>query len=232
MINHLAIIMDGNRRWAKSKFLPTIAGHKAWADNARKIVKLADKKGIKYVTLWALSTENLQKRWEDEVKGIIKLVNSIESFLEEMITKGLKFQVIWDISKLPDESQKIINGVIEKTKNNTWIIMTLALIYWWQDEIIRWMKKFILENKDSEDFEEKIEKLDSEIFRTYLDVDIIPKPDVIVRTGWDIRHSGFLLFDSDYSEYYFTQKWWPAFDEKELDNVIEWFSKSKRNFGK
>ena len=232
MINHLAIIMDGNRRWTKSKFLPTIAGHKAWADNARKIVKLADEKGIKYVTLWALSTENLQKRWEDEVKGIIKLVNSIESFLEEMITKGLKFQVIWDISKLPDESQKILNWVIEKTKNNTWIIMTLALIYWWQDEIIRWMKKFILENKDSEDFEEKIEKLDSEIFRTYLDVDIIPKPDVIVRTGWDIRHSGFLLFDSDYSEYYFTQKWWPAFDEKELDNVIEWFSKSKRNFGK
>jgi len=138
MINHLAIIMDWNRRWAKSKFLPTFAGHKAWADNAKKIAKLCDKKWIKYLTLWALSTENLTKRWEEEVKWIIKLVNNIESYLSEMIDQWLKFQVIWDTKRLPEKSQEILNSIIEKTKNNTWIVLTLALIYWWQDEIIRW----------------------------------------------------------------------------------------------
>ncbi len=232
MINHLAIIMDGNRRWAKSRLLPSVAGHKAWADNARKIVELADNKGIKYITLWALSTENLQKRWNEEVEAIIKLVNNIESFLSEMITEWLKFQVIWDVSRLPDESQKILAWVIEKTKNNTWIVTTLALIYGGQDEIVRGMKKFIVENKDKANFEEIYSQMKPEDFRKYLDVCILPKPDVIVRTGWDIRHSWFLLFDSDYSEYYFTEKWWPAFDEDELDKVIDFFDNSKRNFGK
>ncbi len=232
MINHLAIIMDWNRRWAKSKFLPVFAGHKAWADNAKKITKLCDKKWIKYLTLWALSTENLQKRWWDEVEGIIKLVNSIEKYLAEMIEQWLKFQVIWDTTKLPDDSQKILNWVIEKTQNNEWIVLTLALIYWWQDEIIRWIKKFILENKDKHNFEELVESLQPKTFRNYLDTVKLPLPDVIVRTGWDIRHSWFLLYDSDYSEYYYTQEWWPGFDEKELDKVINTFDNSKRNFWK
>lgn len=232
MIQHLWIIMDWNRRWAKSKFLPTFAWHKAWADNARKITKLCDHKWIKYLTLWALSTENLQKRWEDEVRWIIKLVNNIESYLVEMIEKWLKFQTIWDISKLPKESQDILNSVIKKTENNSWIVLTLALIYWWQDEIMRWMKKFIIENKDKQNFEELVKNLEPKTFRNYLDTAKLPLPDVIVRTGWDVRHSGFLLFDSDYSEYYFTQKWWPAFNEEELDNVIDFFKTSKRNFGK
>ncbi len=232
MINHLAIIMDWNRRWAKSKFLPTFAGHKAWADNAKKITKLADKKWIKYLTLWALSTENLTKRWEEEVKWIIKLVNNIETYLEEMIGEWLKFQVIWNTEKLPKKSQGILNNIIETTKNNKWIVLTLALIYWGQDEIIRGMKKFILENKDKDNFVELVQNLEPKTFRKYLDTAKLPLPEVIVRTGWDVRHSGFLLFDSDYSEYYFTEKWWPAFDEKELDNVIDFFENSKRNFGK
>lgn len=232
MINHLAIIMDWNRRWAKSKFLPTFAWHKAWADNAKKITKLCDKKGIKYLTLWALSTDNLRKRWEVEVSGIIKLVNNIESYLSEMIDEWLKFQVIWDIEKLPKESQEILNKVIEKTKNNSWIVMSLALIYWWQDEIIRSIKKFILKNKDKDNFEEIISNLDKFNFREYLDTYNLPNPEIIVRTGWDVRHSWFLLFDSEYSEYYFTEKWWPAFDEDELNKVIDFFEKSNRNFGK
>jgi len=225
MINHLAIIMDWNRRWAKSKFLPTFAGHKAWADNARKITKLCDKKGIKYLTLWALSTDNLIKRDKEEVAWIIKLVNNIENLLSEMIDEWLKFQVIWDIKKLPEKSQIILKNIIEKTKENKWIIMTIALIYWWQDEIIRATKKIIERWINPEE-------LTKEEFRKYLDTAILPNPDVIIRTGWDLRHSWFLLFDSEYSEYYFTKKTWPAFDEEELDNVIDFFKKSKRNFGK
>jgi len=225
MINHLAIIMDWNRRWAKSKFLPIFAGHKAWADNVVKIAEKADKLWIKYLTLWALSSDNLDKRDKKEVEWIIKLVNSIEKYLSKMYIDNLKFETIWDISKLPEESQEILKKVKNNTKNNTWLVLTLALIYWWQDEIIRATKKII-------DSWLNPENLTKEEFRKYLDTNYLPNPDVIVRTGWDIRHSGFLLFDSEYSEYYFTEKWWPAFDEKEVDKVVDFFEKSRRNFGK
>ena len=225
MLNHLAIIMDWNRRWAKSKFLPVFAGHKAWADNVVKIAEKADELWIKYLTLWALSSDNLDKRNKKEVEWIIKLVNSIEKYLEKMDIDNLKFETIWDISKLPEQSQEVLKKVKENTKNNTWLVLTLALIYWWQDEIIRATKKII-------DSWLNPENLTKEEFRKYLDTNYLPNPDVIVRTGWDIRHSGFLLFDSEYSEYYFTEKWWPAFDEKEVDKVVDFFEKSRRNFGK
>jgi len=225
MIKHLWIIMDWNRRWAKSRFLPAIAWHKAWADNVVKITELAEKKWIEYLTLWALSTDNLKKRSEEEVKWIIKLVNNIESFLWKMLDDNLQFETIWNLEELPLESQIVLKRVKEKTKNNTWIVLTLALIYWWQDEIIRATKKIINSWINPDD-------LTKEEFRKYLDTSILPNPDVIVRTGWDIRHSWFLLFDSEYSEYYFTEKKWPEFNEKELDKVIEYFEGSKRNFGR
>jgi len=225
MINHLAIIMDWNRRWARSKLLPGIAWHKAWADNVEKIADLAWEKWIKYLTLWWLSTDNLKKRWEKEVAQIIKLINNIEKYLWNMIKKWLKFQVIWDINELPNKSIHILNKIVDITKNNSWIVLTLALIYWWQDEIVRATKKIIASWIDPEE-------ITREKFREYLDINILPNPDVIVRTGWDIRHSWFLLYDSEYSEYYFTKKWWPEYDEIELDKTIDFFNKSKRNFGK
>jgi undecaprenyl diphosphate synthase len=224
-LKHLAIIMDGNRRWAKARFLPAFAGHKAWADNVVRIVELATKKGITHLTLWALSTENLQKRSPEEVKWIIKLVDSIEWYLGKMNVEYLKFQVIGNISKLPEKSQTVLNNVINKTKNNTWITLTLALIYGGQDEIVRATKKIIAEWLDPEN-------LTQDEFRKYLDTSSLPLPDVIVRTGGDVRHSWFLLYDSAYSEYYFTDKKWPEFDETELDRVIEFFNNSKRNFWK
>jgi len=225
MLNHLWIIMDWNRRWAKSKFLPSIAWHKAWADNVKKITRLAESKWIKYLTLWALSTDNLWKRWEEEIKWIIKLINNIESFLWEMLDENLKFETIWDISKLPFESQEVLSRVKEKTKNNTWITLTIALVYWWQDDIIRATKKIISLWLNPE-------QLTKDEFKKYLDTNFLPSPDIIVRTGWDIRHSWFLLFDSEYSEYYFTNKAWPDFNEEELNNVIDFFSNTKRNFWK
>lgn len=225
MLNHLWIIMDWNRRWAKSKFLPSIAWHKAWADNVKKITRLAESKWIKYLTLWALSTDNLWKRGEEEIKWIIKLINNIESFLWEMLDENLRFETIWDISKLPLESQEVLNRVKEKTKNNTWITLTIALVYWWQDDIIRATKKIISLWLNPE-------QITKEEFKKYLDTNFLPSPDIIVRTGWDIRHSWFLLFDSEYSEYYFTNKAWPDFNEEELNNVIDFFSNTKRNFWK
>lgn len=224
-MKHLWIIMDWNRRWAKKRFLPVIAWHKAWADNAKKITKLTKDKWIDYLTLWALSTENLKKRDADEVKWIIKLINNIENLLSDMIDEGLKFEIIWDLSQLPEESQIILNKVKQRTKNNTGTTLILALVYWWQDEIIRATKDIIRSwiNPD---------ELTKEEFRKFTDTGKFPVVDMIVRTGWDTRHSGFMLFDSEYSEYYFTEKSWPDYNEEELDKTIESFKKSKRNFWK
>ncbi len=217
--------MDGNRRWAKSKFLPTIAWHKAGADNVVKITELCSDMWITHLTLWALSTENLQKRPKEEIQAIIKLVNSIESYIKKMEIEDLRFNVIGDISRLPVESQKILARVKQETKDNTGITLTIALVYGWQDEIVRATKRIIAAGIDPE-------TLNEQEFRKYLDTGDLPFPDVIVRTGGDIRHSGFLLYDSAYSEYYFTDKKWPEFDQDELTNVIEFFEGSKRNFWK
>lgn len=225
MINHISIIMDWNRRWAKEKSLPAFMWHKAWADNVEKIINLAWEKWIKYITMWALSTENLKNRPKDEIDFLIKLINNIESYLSKMIKKWLKFETIWDLGLLPEDSQIILQKIKDNTSKNTWITFILALNYWWKDEIIRWIKKFVKEWWNIDD-------LDEDNFRNYLDVSKFPVPDVIVRTGWDIRHSWFLLYDSAYSEYYFTPKKWPDFDEEELDKVVDFFNSSKRNFGK
>lgn len=225
MIKHLWIIMDWNRRWARSRFLPAIAWHKAWADNVKKITELVSDNWIKYLTLWALSTDNLKKRDKDEVEWIIKLINNIESFLAEMIDLNLRFETIWNIEELPEESQIILNRVKENTKNNTWITLIIALIYWWQDEIVRATKKIIKAWVNPDD-------LTRDEFRKYLDTANFPIPDMIIRTGWDIRHSWFLLYDSEYSEYFFTKKTWPELDENELNKAIEFYNESKRNFGK
>jgi undecaprenyl diphosphate synthase len=224
-MKHLWIIMDWNRRWAKKRFLPTIAWHKAGAENAVKITKLAKNKGIEYLTLWALSTENLVKRDVDEVKGIIKLINNIENLLWDMLEEDLKFETIWDISKLPQESQDILEKVKNNTKNNTGITLILALVYGWQDEIVRATKKIINDWLDPE-------TLTNEEFRKYTDTWKFPVVDMIVRTGWDTRHSWFMLFDSEYSEYYFTDKSWPDYSWDELEKTLESFKKSKRNFWK
>ena len=224
-IKHLWIIMDWNRRWAKQRFLPGIAWHKAWADNLEKIATLAQDKWIEYLTVWALSTDNLKKRSEKEVAWIIKLINNIETYLEKMIQKWLKFDTIWNIEELPKESQEVLKRVKDRTKNNTWITLVLALIYGWQDEIVRATKKILKAWINPE-------TLNKDEFRKYLDTGKYPVVDLIVRTGWDIRHSWFMLYDSEYSEYYFTEKKWPEYNEKELDKTIEFFEKSKRNFGK
>lgn len=223
-LNHLAIIMDGNRRWAKARFMPAIVGHKAWFDNVKRITKLASATWIKYLTLWALSTENLRKRPEDEIEWIIKLIGQVPKLIPDFMQQKIKLELIGDIEKLPKESQNVLRKAKEETSKNTGLVLTVALVYGGQDEIVRATKKIISEGKNPEE-------LSPEEFRKHLDTAIIPVPDVIVRTWWDIRHSGFLLYDSAYSEYYFTDKKWPEFGEEELNSVIDFFEWAKRNFG-
>lgn len=217
--------MDWNRRWAKSKFLPSFMWHKAWFENVKTVAKLAIKHKIKYLTLWALSADNLVKREKEEVEWLIKLINKIEDLLWEMLENDLKVEIIWDIEKLPETSREILARIVEKTKNNVWLILNIALVYGWQDEIVRATKKIIKAWIDPE-------TLTREEFRKYLDTASLPNPDLIIRTGWDTRHSWFLLFDSEYSEYYFTEKKWPEFDEEELKKALSSLENAKRNFWK
>jgi undecaprenyl diphosphate synthase len=140
-----------------------------------------------------------------------------------MQIENLKFNVIGDIARLPEKSQEVLSKVKKKTENNTGITLTIALIYGGQDEIVRATKKIIAAGIDPE-------SLDEEVFRSFLDTASLPPIDMIVRTGGDIRHSGFLLYDSAYSEYYFTEKKWPEFDQEELEKVLEVYSGAKRNF--
>lgn len=225
MIQHLWIIMDGNRRWAKKQGKMVLFWHKAGFDNAVKISELVAQKGIKYLTLWALSTENLHNREKEELNGIIGLIELLPTLLPIFERNGTKFETIGDIQKLPERTQKILEDIKEKTKNNTKTTLIIALVYGGQDEIVRGIKKYIENGWDGKN-------LDTKEFRKYLDSAPYPAPDLIVRTGGNVRHSGFLLYDCDYSEYYFSEKYWPEFDEKELDKAIHFFESSKRNFGK
>jgi len=217
--------MDWNRRWAKDKMLPNIAGHLAWFNNAKIISKKASKLWVKYLTLWALSKENLIKRDSEELSWIIGLIDKMKFLVSTFNKLWVRIETIWDIESLPEKSRKILSLVKEKTKNNTSLVLTTALVYSWQDEIIRAIKKI---QKSGE----HIENLSPEIFKKYLDTSFLPPPDLIIRTWWNIRHSWFMLFDSDYSEYYFSNNLWPDFSPEELEIAILNFENSKRNFWK
>ncbi len=225
MINHLWIIMDWNRTWAKEKKLPKVLWHKAWAENVEKIVLSCLENNIKYVTLWWLSTDNLHKREKSEVKDIVKIINSAKKYLKNIIKNWGRIQLIWDIKKLPLESQNTLYWLVEETKNNKKIIITLALAYGWQDEIIRWIKKIT-------QLWLNIDDLSRDEFRRYLDLWKLPVVDMIVRTGWHNRLSGFLLYDSEYAESCFLDINWPDFSKKHLDFVINQYNQSKRKFWK
>ncbi len=222
---HIWIIMDWNRRWAKARFLPSLLWHKAWFDNAIEIIDRANEKHIDYLTLWALSKENLIKRSPEEVSWIIKLIEKLEDLIPRLNKNNIKFETIWDIEKLPETSKNILQKVKTETKNNTWMILVVALVYSGQDEIIRAIQKFSNSWID-------INTLNEENFKQFLDTSFLPPPDIIIRTWWDMRHSGFTLYDSAYSEYYFTEKLWPEFDEIELDKALGTLKNAQRNFGK
>ena len=224
-LRHLGIILDGNRTRARENGLLDFQWHQAWAKTVENVVDRVNERAIECLTLWTLSKDNLKKRDAKEVAEIIKLINSIESRLSKAIKNNIIFDTIWDLEELPEKSQKVLNNLRDKTANNTWNRLTLALNYWWQDEIIRATKKII-------ESWIKPETLTIEEFRKYLDTDKLPPVDLIIRTWGHKRHSGFLLFDWEYSEYFFSDKNWPDFDEEELDKAIDTFNNSKRKFWK
>ena len=218
---HIAIIMDGNRRWAKERGLPILEGHRKVADEILEpLIEAAAKRGIKYMTFWAFSTENWN-RVESEIKGIMAIFRHvIGKRWGRLHEKGVRIKVIGDISKFPHDISDALAKVVEQTKENKKITVIFALNYGGRDEIIRTIHK--LQKTGIKEKE----------FGKYLDTDGIPDPELIVRTGGEQRLSGFLLWQSEYSELYFPSWYMPEFTEEKLDEVISEYQKRNRRFGK
>lgn len=221
---HIAIIMDGNRRWALQHKKDILTGHDFAANfTIEKIVEHASKRGVKYITLWAFSTENWQRN-PREVEGLLTILRkAVAQKVPDFIKKGVKLQVIGDISKFPQDLQKGIRESIEKTKNGKNITAIIALNYGGRDEIIRAVNQI-----SSVKYQVSSEK----DFSQYLDTKEIPDPDLLIRTGGEKRLSGFLPWQSIYSELYFTDVLWPDFSEKDLDEAIRDYQQRTRRFGK
>ena len=226
---HIAIIMDGNRRWARGKNLPVKLGHKTGADNLKKIAKYANKIGVKYLTLYAFSTENW-KRSEEEVSGLMFLMQTyIDDFIKKVDKDNIKINVIGDISRLSENLQKSINKCIEITKNNTGLVLNIAFNYGGRAELIKATKEIALDIKSGKISEEDI---DEKLISSHLYTANMPDPDLLIRTSGEMRISGFLIWQISYTEFLFVDKYWPEFSEQDLDLAIEEYQKRNRKLGK
>lgn len=219
---HVAIIMDGNGRWAKKRGLPRTFGHKAGTENVRKIVKYCSKIGVEYLTVYAFSTENF-KRPKDEVSALMKLlVEYFKKETAELRQNGVRLNVIGDISEFSDIVRDAILDGVEKTKDCNKLVFSIALAYGARAEMVNAVKKMIKDN---------VTVIDEETISKYLYTYNLPDPDLIIRTSGEQRLSNFLLYQAAYSEFYFTDVLWPDFDEKEFDKAILEYSKRNRRYG-
>lgn len=227
--NHIAIIMDGNGRWAKEQNLPRSMGHKAGVETIRIILKEATRLGVKNLTLYAFSTENWS-RPKDEVGALMKLlVSYLKKELKECYENGVKMNVLGDITKLPKECQIALEESIETTKNNTKINLNFALNYGGRDEIVRAIK---LISSDIKNNKLKEEEINEALVEEYLYTKGIPDPDLIIRPSGEQRLSNFLLWQCAYSEFWYSNINWPDFKEIDLKRAIVDYQNRDRRFGK
>lgn len=228
MPEHIGIIMDGNRRWAKLKGKSAGFGHKQGAKTLENIVRYANKIGLKYITVYAFSTENW-KRTEEEVNGLMMLLQTyLDDYSKRADTENIRVKVIGDITALSEGMQKSINKCIERTKDNTGVTFTIALNYGGRDEIVKVVKKISEKIKRGEI---EISEINEKLIEENLYTANYPDPDLIIRTSGEIRLSGFLMWQSTYSELYFIEKNWPDFTEEDLDIAIKEYNKRTRKFG-
>ena len=228
MPTHIAIIMDGNRRWAKSKGLPSAIGHKKGAETLEKIVRYANKIGIKYITVYAFSTENW-KRAEEEVKALMILFqNYIDKYSKIADTENIKVNFLGDFSAFTERLQKGIQECMDNTNNNTGTVFSIAMNYGGRDEIIHAVKKIAAKVQSGE---LSIEDISEHTISDNLYTQDIPDPDLLIRTSGEIRTSNFLPWQIVYSEFLFVDKNWPDFNEDDLESAIIEYQKRTRKFG-
>lgn len=226
---HVGIIMDGNRRWAKEKGMIPSLGHKAGADNLKKVAEACEQLGIKHLTVFAFSTENW-KRSKDEVKYLMDLFLSYaKSFRKRLNEKNYRVRLSGDKSALSEELQEEIAYIENETKNNEGLTINLAINYGGRAEIINATKIIAEQVKEGKIL---VDDINEELLSTNMQTFDSPDPDLIIRTGGEKRLSGFLIWQSAYSEFYFTKVYWPDFDGEELKKAVIEYSNRKRNFGK
>lgn len=220
---HIAIIMDGNRRWARNKGLPTNLGHSQGAKTLEKIAIACQELGVKYLTVFAFSTENW-KRETEEVNHLMKLLaENISNFDKRFKNDDVRIKLVGDINGLPENLQKGIKEIEERTKFKTGLTVNVAINYGGRAEIVSAIQRMK---------QDGISDITEEVVNEYMYTYDSPDPDLIIRTAGEQRLSGFLIWQSAYSEFYFTNVLWPDFDEKELNKAIDEFNNRKRNFGK
>ena len=228
MPKHIAIIMDGNRRWAKEKGLDPKLGHKAGAETLEKIASFANEIGLKYLTVYAFSTENW-KRTKEEVGALMILLNNyLDKFLNKKSLRNIKIRVLGNIENLDKGLRENICKIVEKSKNNTGLTLNIAFNYGGRDEIVRAVKNISEKVKNNEI---AIEQIDEMLVQDNLYTVDEPDPDLLIRPGGELRISNFLLWQLAYTEFLFIDKYWPDFSEKDLLEAIMEFEKRNRKFG-
>ena len=226
--NHVAIILDGNGRWAKKRGMPRNYGHSQGSKTVEQICEDAYNMGIKYLTVYAFSTENWN-RPKDEVDALMKLLNNyLDSSIKTSKKNNMKVKIIGDVTRLTADFQRKIHDLEEASKNNTGLNFQVAINYGSRDEIIRAVKAL---TKDIRKNNIAIDDIDEETFSWYLDTRSIPEPDLLIRTSGEQRLSNFLLWQLAYTEFYFTDVLWPDFNKKELQKAVEYYSERNRKFG-
>ena len=225
---HVAIILDGNGRWAKSKGMPRNYGHTVGAKNVETVCQAADELGIEYLTLYAFSTENWN-RPDSEVAALMKL---LESYLKNCIRtankNNMRVRVIGELSRLSESFQKKIQELEEVSAANTGLNLTIAINYGSRDEMIRAVRRLA---RDCADGKVVPETIDETVFESYLDTHGIPDPDLLIRTSGELRLSNYLLWQLAYTEFYFTEIPWPDFTKEELEKAIAQYNKRDRRYG-
>ena len=225
---HIAIIMDGNGRWAKARKMPRTMGHKAGVETIRRILKEADRLGVRYLTLYAFSTENW-KRPKDEVDALMKLlVQYLTNEVEGLHKNGVILRVLGDMNALPEAVRDKINEAIELTKNNSGIVLNVAFNYGGRDEIVTAVKNMVSDIQNGKLDEQKISE---EVISNYLYTKDSPDPDLIIRPSGEQRISNFLLWQCAYSEFWYSNVNWPDFSEKDLQRAIYDYQNRDRRFG-
>lgn len=224
-LQHIAIIMDGNRRWARERNLPSAVGHKKGVDALKTTLRACKDFGIKYLTVYAFSTENWNRK-KEEVEFLMELLAlTIQNELQEMHSEGVVIKFIGDLTRLNQKLQKILNNAMEVTKNNTGVNFQIAFNYGARDEIVNAVKSIATEGIKPDDITE-------EVISEHLYTKGIPDPDLLIRTGGEKRISNYLLWQIAYAEILVTKQYWPEFNRETLADAVEEFHNRQRRFGK
>ncbi len=227
-LKHIAIIMDGNRRWAKEKNLPSAFGHKKGVDALKAAMRACDDFGVKYLTVYAFSTENWNRK-KEEVDFLMNLLGeTIKNELKEMHENGVVINFIGDLTKLSPKLQEILAHAVEVTKNNNGVRLQIAFNYGSRDEIVHAAKAIAQKVKSGEI---KIDEISEDMISENLYTKNIPDPDLLIRTGGEMRVSNYLLWQIAYSEFLVTKKYWPEFDKEALADAIKEFNHRQRRYG-